>query len=217
MGLVKGKRERGGTRDVGRRESKRSVAYPFLFPRSPVPLFSPFPLTRLVLVVLGLWIAPPALLAQAPRRSQRAELMQMVGDTEIRARYIRPVARGRELFGALVPYGRLWTPSADSALRISFSTDVRIDGQPLAAGSYSVWAVPDSTQWTVIFNRRADAFHLRHRESDDVLKVVAKVDSLPHVETLTVAFPIVDGNAAALQMQWGTTAVSLRIETSTRP
>lgn len=156
-------------------------------------------------------------LAQSPRRSQRAELMQMVGDTEIRARYIRPAARERELFGALVPYGRIWTPSADSALRVSFSTDVQIDGHPLAQGSYSVWVVPDSTQWTVIFNRRADAFHLRHRERDDVLRVVARVDSVPHVETLTVAFPVVDGNAATLQMHWGTTAVSLRIQTPARP
>lgn len=155
--------------------------------------------------------------AQAPRRSQRAEIMQMVGNTEIRVRYIRPVARGRELFGALVPYGQTWTPSADSALRIGFSTAVQIDGQPLSAGSYSLWVVPDSTRWTVIFNRTADAFHLRRRERDDVLEVVAKVDSLPHVETLTVAFPAVDGNVATLQMHWGTTAVSLRIETPPHP
>lgn len=141
----------------------------------------------------------------------------MLGDTEIRVRYIRPTARGRELFGALVPYGRLWTPSADSALRVSFSTDVRIDGQPLAAGSYSVWAIPDSAHWRVIFNRTADAFHLRHRESDDVLEVVARTDSLPYVETLTVAFPAVDGNAATMLMQWGRIAVALRIDAPPRP
>jgi hypothetical protein len=156
-------------------------------------------------------------LAQSARRSQRGEIMQMVGNTEIRARYIRPVARGRVLFGELVPYGRMWTPSADSALRISFACDVRIEGQPLAAGSYSVWVVPDSAQWTIIFNRSADAFHLRHRESDDVLRVVASVDTLPHLETLTVAFPVVDGNAATMQIQWGTTAISLRIETASPP
>jgi hypothetical protein len=168
-------------------------------------------------LLIGICALPLTLAAQAPRRSQRAELMQMVGETEIRARYIRPVARGRELFGALVPFGRMWTPSADSALRVDFSTDVQVDGHALAAGRYSIWVVPDRTQWTVIFNRRADAFHLRHRESDDVLEVVAKVDSVPHVETLTVAFPVVDGNAATMQIHWGTTAVSLRIQTPARP
>ena len=137
----------------------------------------------------------------------------MVGDTEIRAMYIRPVARGRDLFGALVPYGRMWTPSADSAMRLTFSTDVTIDGHALSAGSYSVWAIPDTAQWTIIFNRNSSAFHLRHRESEDVLRLTAKVDSLPHVETLTLSFPVVDGKRATMQMQWGTRAVSLAVET----
>lgn len=149
--------------------------------------------------------------AQAPRRSQRAEIMQMVGETQIRTMYIRPVARGRTLFGALVPYGRVWTPSADSAMRITFSTDVQVQGNALAAGSYSVWAIPDSTQWTIIFNSNSSAFHLRHREGDDVLRVRAPVDSLPHVETLSLTFPVVEGRMAVLQIQWGTTAVSLRV------
>lgn len=184
------------------------------FRGSQAPPFSHFPFPRRLLVLLGILVASTAdLPAQSPRRSQRSELTQHVGNTEIRVRYIRPVARGRELFGALVPYGRMWTPSADSALRVSFSTDVEIDDQTLPAGSYSVWAVPDSSQWTVIFNRNADAFHLRHRESDDVLRLTARVDSLPHVETLTVAFPVVDGNTATIQIHWGTTAVSLRLET----
>jgi hypothetical protein len=150
--------------------------------------------------------------AQNPRRSQRAEMMQMVGDTKIEAMYVRPVARGRELFGKLVPYGRIWTPSADTAMRLTFSTDVQIDGQALKAGSYSVWAIPDSTAWTVIFNSNASAFHLRHAESDDVLRVIAKVDSLPHVETLALSFPVVDGRKAVMKIQWGTTAVSLPID-----
>lgn len=206
-----------GVRDAGWWERVRDGAHHFTFRGSRIPLVSHFPCPAILLALAVLVCGSPVELSAQPRRSQRGEIMQMVGNTEIRARYIRPVARGRELFGSLVPYGRVWTPSADSALRVSFSSDVQIDGQPLPAGSYSVWVVPDSTAWTVIFNRTADAFHLRHRESDDVLKVVARVDSLAHVETLTVAFPLVDGNAATFQMQWGTTAVSLRIESPARP
>jgi len=164
-------------------------------------------------LLVGVLLASFASVAacQSPRRSQRAEVMQMVGETEIRAMYIRPVARGRALFGALVPYGRIWTPSADTAMRISFSTAVEVEGQALPGGSYSVWAIPDSTHWTIIFNKVSSAFHLRHRESEDALRVTAKVDSLPHVETLTLGFPVVEGRMAVLQLHWGTTAVSLRI------
>jgi hypothetical protein len=165
----------------------------------------------LVAAGLALLVSAGGTEAQSPRRSQRAELLQMLGETEIRVVYVRPVARGRDLFGALVPFGRVWTPSADSALRVSFSTDVQIEGSALAAGSYSVWAIPDSSQWTVIFNRTASAFHLRHRESEDVLRVTAKVDSSSHVETLTVGFPSVDGLHATLQIHWGRTAVGIRV------
>lgn len=167
------------------------------------------------LLLVGALLALPASqgCAQPPRRSQRAEIMQMVGKTEIRATYVRPVARGRALFGALVPYGRVWTPSADSAMRISFSTDVEIEGQPLAAGSYAVWAIPDSTRWTLIFNRNDRAFHLTYREREDALRVTALVDSLPHVETLTLAFPMVDGRKAVMQLQWGATSVALNLQT----
>ena len=56
----------------------------------------------------------------------------------------RPVARGRELFGALVPWGRIWTPSADSAARITLSTPIEVNGSRLAAGTYSIWTIPDS-------------------------------------------------------------------------
>jgi hypothetical protein len=138
--------------------------------------------------------------------------MQMVGATEVRVMYIRPVARGRALLGSLVRYGRVWTPSADSAMRISFSTNVDIEGKPLAAGSYSVWAIPDSTQWTVIFNKTSHAFHIgSYSQNEDALRVTARIDSLPHVETLTLGFPVVDGRKAVMQLHWGTTAVKVEI------
>jgi len=140
-------------------------------------------------------------------------MLQMLDSNQIRVRYIRPVARGRALFGSLVRYGKVWTPSADSAMLISFSRDVEIEGKPLKAGSYSVWAIPDSAQWTLIFSKTARAFHLNYPEGDDALRVTASVQSLPHVETLTASFPLVDARKEVFQLQWGTTAVPVRIET----
>src|ERR687893_389961 len=77
--------------------------------------------------------------AQPPRRSQRAAVMQMIGTTRVDVAYSRPVARGRALFGALVPWGRVWNPGADSATAISVSAPVLVNGARLAAGSYSIW------------------------------------------------------------------------------
>ena len=169
---------------------------------------------RSIAVLSLLLLASSAAAQNNPRRSQRQELMQMVGATKIEAMYIRPVARGREIWGALVPYGRVWTPSADSAMRLTFSTDVQVDGRALPAGSYGIWAIPDSTQWTVIFSKRAIVFHTsgNYQETNDALRVIAKVDSTSHVETLTLSFPVVDTKKATLQIHWGTRAVTLPIE-----
>lgn len=137
----------------------------------------------------------------------------MLDTTRIRVRYIRPVARGRALFGSLVKYGSTWTPSADSSMWISFSGDVDIDGHRLKAGDYSVWAFPDTARWTLAFNKRPLNHHTRYPgESEDALRVLAKVDSLPHVETLTIDFPVVDGRNAVLRIHWGTVAVSIPVK-----
>ena len=83
------------------------------------------------------------ILLQVPR-SQHGSVTQRVGTTDIAISYNRPVARGRELFGTLVRWGRIWHPGADSVSTISFSNDVMIDGHRLTAGRYSLWTIPDA-------------------------------------------------------------------------
>src|SRR5207247_670397 len=106
-------------------------------------------------------LVPSAVRAQAPR-SQLGTVSQLIAGTHVEITYRRPVAHGRTLFGALVPWGRVWTPSADTAARIALSDAVEINGSKLAAGTYSVWAIPDSASWTIIFNSEAAVFHLRY-------------------------------------------------------
>lgn len=147
--------------------------------------------------------------AQANAKSQLGSVTQQVAGARVEVTYRRPVARGRALFGALVPWGHVWTPSADSAARLSVSAAVTVNGQPLPAGEYGVWAIPDSAQWTVIFSREAAAFHLRYPEGRDALRVRSVPTRGEHVETLLFAFPIVDADSAVLQLRWGTTVVPL--------
>jgi len=137
--------------------------------------------------------------------------MQELAGTRIEIVYRRPVARGRELFGALVPWKVMWTPSADSAARLTTSAPIDVNGSRLAAGTYSMWAIPDSTHWTIVFNGDASVFHLRYPEGRDVLRVQATPQQGEHVETLLFAFPVVDADSAVLQMRWGTTVVPLSI------
>lgn len=150
--------------------------------------------------------------AQLTPRSQLGVVSQSVAATRIEITYRRPVAHGRALFGALVPYGRVWTPSADSAARITLSGAVEINGAKLAAGSYSIWAIPDSTSWTLIFNSVPSVFHLRYPDGSDVLRVQAVPTRGDHVETLMFSFPMVDADSARLEIRWGTTVVPLSLK-----
>ena len=144
--------------------------------------------------------------------SQHGTVSQRVADTTITLEYNRPVARGRELFGALVPYGKIWCPCADDATTIELTTAAKIDGKELPAGKYSVWTIPNADKWTVIFNSRSATWHTRYPEGQDALRLEVTPRSGAHMETMAFYFPAVDGKKAELVFHWGTTVVPLSIE-----
>lgn len=162
-------------------------------------------------VALALLTSPVA--AQGIPFSQHGSVTQRVGLTDIRIEYNRPVARGRHLFGGLVKWGRIWHPGADSATTITLSTPTLIEGQPLAAGSYTLWTIPDTAQWTVIFSHALHVFHFPYPgDSLDVLRVRITPQTGQHMEVLAFYFPVVGPDTATLNLHWGTTVVPIRIK-----
>jgi len=152
--------------------------------------------------------------AQAIPWSQHGTISQRVGLTDIIISYNRPVAHGRALFGALVKWRRVWHPGADSATTIGFSKDVLIEGKPLAAGQYTLWAIPDTASWTVIFSRALHVFHIPYPgDSHDALRVTVTPVQGSYMEVLAYEFPVVGPDSATLELHWGTTIVPLRIRT----
>jgi hypothetical protein len=162
----------------------------------------------LFLLVAGLLQAP------AIKLSQHGSVTQTVASTTITVEYNRPVARGRDLFGGIVPYDRVWCPGADNCTTLTVSTPVKIEGQDLPAGTYTVWAKPGTANWTMILNRAHPVFHTRYNTVRDqdllTLEVTPKTGS--HMETLAFYFPVVDGKHAELVLHWGTVVVPLTID-----
>jgi hypothetical protein len=150
--------------------------------------------------------------AQRTRLSQHGSVSQEIGDTTITIEYNRPVARGRDLFGALVPWGRVWCPGADECTSIQLTTAVTINGQKLAAGHYSLWAEPNPDKWTIIFSRGYPAFHTQYPSGRDALRISTVPKKGEHMETLSFYFPVVDGKHAELVLHWGTVVVPLTID-----
>lgn len=154
----------------------------------------------------------PILALEDVKPSQNGSVRQEVANTAIEITYDRPVARGRDLFGGIVPFGEIWNPGANDATAISFSRDVTVNGNPLPAGRYSLWAIPDPNRWTIVFNRQADVYHTPYPgEGDDALRLMASPRRGAHMETLAFYFAAVEKKDAELRLHWGETYVPLRI------
>jgi len=172
-----------------------------------------------MLRLLSIAIAATALMAAAgqtpqpgPKPSQRGTVSQRINDTTVTIDYSRPVARGRELFGKLVPYGRVWCPGADDATTIDVTTDVTVNGHALPKGKYSLWAEPNADKWVMIFNKVPNVFHTRYPAGQDALRVDITPRTGSHMETLAFYFPVVDGRKAELAFHWGTVVVPMALE-----
>jgi hypothetical protein len=171
--------------------------------------------TRLALIAAAFVVSTPlSSCAQDIRKSQLASVSQMIGTARVEIIYRRPVARGRAIFGFLVPWGDLWSPSADSAAVFSTTKDLTIAGSKLPAGKYSLWAIPDKANWTIVFSSATPAFHLRYTAGKDVLRVKAKPRTGDHMESLAFYFPMVDADSAELALHWEKTVVPMSIKAS---
>ena len=146
------------------------------------------------------------------QKSQSGSVFQRVANTDIEVVYDRPVARGRELFGGIVAYDEIWNPGANDATAVSFSRDVTVNGQPLSAGSYSIWAIPRPGDWTVIFSHAADVYHEPYPgEDQDALRLTITPRRGDYVETLLYYFSMVEGKETELRLHWGDTVVPMLI------
>lgn len=152
--------------------------------------------------------------AQGYPFSQRQHIVQNIALTEISIEYGRPVARGRELFGKLVPWDTIWHPGADAATRITFKRDVLLEGQAVKAGTYSLWFIPRANApWTFIVSRAANVSHLGYvGPAQDALRLEIAPETQSHMESMTWHFPMVLRDEGVLRFQWGTTSISIKIK-----
>ncbi len=173
-----------------------------------------------ILIALAVILAPFAAEAQVktPQASPKAYIKQTVGLTDVEVTYSRPGARGRAVFGNLVPFGKLWRTGANENTIINFSDDVVIDGKTLKKGKYAIYTIPKIESWEVIFYLSTDNWGLPENWNDQyvVLRTTVKEDALPTpVETFTIGINGLDPNFAYLEMAWENSHVALKFEVPT--
>lgn len=154
-----------------------------------------------------------------PQVSPVSKVEQTVGLTQINLEYNRPSAKGRAVYGDLVPYGKNWRTGANANSTITFSQDVTINGKSLAKGKYALYTTPKADSWDIIFYKDTDNWGLPENwlEENVALKTSAKPESLNRlVETFTISFNNVSTDAANLELSWEKTLVSIKIEVPTQ-
>ena len=158
---------------------------------------------------------------KTPSASTSSEINQMVGLTEIGVEYNRPSKKGREIFGNLVPFGKLWRTGANSSTKISFSTDVELSGEKIKEGKYSVFSIPNENEWDIILYSDSDLWSVPKDwdESKVVYKSSYKVSKLNPgniIETFTISLNDITNNDANLIFAWDDTYVKVKIDVPTR-
>ncbi|CAM1363094.1 Dihydrolipoamide dehydrogenase [Tenacibaculum soleae] len=173
-------------------------------------------------LVLSLFVAALTLTTNAqiktPAPSPSSKLEQAVGLSDVTVEYSRPGMRGRTIFGDLVPYGKVWRTGANQNTKVTFSTDVTIDGKELKKGTYALYTKPGKTSWEVIFYSDANNWG-NPRKWDDkkvALSTTVKADMMPmKIETFTMTIDDITNNSAVLGLLWENAYVGVKFNTPT--
>jgi len=174
-----------------------------------------------IFFVLAFVIAPLITEAQlkTPQASPRATVFQTVGLTDVEIVYCRPAARGRAVFGNLVPFGKVWRTGANENTTISFSEDVVIDGKTLPKGKYALYTIPKIESWEVIFYSTTNNWGNPEvwNEANVVLRTTVKEEALiKPVESFTIEISNLTADSAYLDMAWENSSVSMKFEVPTQ-
>ena len=173
-------------------------------------------------IILSLFVAAFAFSTTAqiktPAPSPFQKIEQKVGLTDVTLEYSRPGMKGRTIFGDLVPFDKVWRTGANENTKITFSTDVTVNGKELKKGTYAVYTKPGKQTWDIIFY--ADATNWGNPRKWDETKVTtqvkATVQRMPmKFETFTMIFDDLTNNSAVLGILWEDVYVGVKFETPT--
>ncbi len=165
----------------------------------------------LIFMALLMTAALPAVAQReddAGRASKNGKVEGTIDGVTVTLEYGRPNVKDRTIWGGIVPYGKVWRTGADEATTITFSADVEVGGEMLAAGTYGLFTLPGENEWTVIFNKAAKQWGaFRYDAGQDALRVTATPKAVDHVEAMD--FEVVD---SWVVLRWEKLAVPFEVK-----
>ncbi len=169
---------------------------------------SAFALALLASPLLAQEAAPVPRVPISPRAAEEIA----VGPGKMRVEYGRPFARGRKIFGGLVPWGKVWRTGANAATTLVTDVDVTLGGVVVPKGTWTLYTLPGEKEWKLIVNRQTGQWGTDYKADRDLVRVPLQVGSVATpVERFTIALEPGAGNAATLVLTWDTTRLSAPI------
>ena len=166
------------------------------------------------LLMAALSVASPAqsFVLDLPLPSQRAEVSQRIGITDIAISYHRPEVNDRKIWDGLVPYGKVWRAGANENTTITFSDPVMIEGKPLDKGTYGLHMIPNADEWTVIFSKNSTSWgSFTYDQAEDALRVNVKPMVADMHNALTYDFDQLKPDSAVVELEWEKLAVPFKV------
>ena len=126
--------------------------------------------------------------------------------------YSSPRAKGRKIYGGLVPYGEVWRAGANEATKFVTTADLTVGGKDVPAGSYTIFVVPNEDKWTLIISKKTGEWGIPYPgESEDLARVDMKVSPISSpVENFTISFAH-DGSECKMNLDWERTRASIEV------
>lgn len=171
-----------------------------------------------VIVTLLLTVTLGFSQVKTPAASPAAKIQQTVGLTEVTLEYSRPSAKGRNIFGNLVPFGKMWRTGANANTIITFSDNVIIEGKTVPKGEYALYVTPKPDAWEIYLYTDTNNWGLPEKWNEEkiALKTTAKPTTLSnYIETFTIGINALDNEYGHLDIAWEKTLVSIKFEVPT--
>lgn len=149
-----------------------------------------------------------------PKLSPKATATQSIGTTLVGIEYHRPAVRGRQIWGALVPFGQVWRTGANEATTLRFSDPVKVNGHPVPAGTYALFTIPGPDTWTIILNRRWKQFGtFEYQPKEDLLRFDVRPKVVKeYSEYLTYDIQPASRSSAYIDLFWEKLRVSFLVD-----
>jgi hypothetical protein len=148
-----------------------------------------------------------------PQPSPTTNVKQNFALSSIELSFSRPGKKGRNIFGDLVPFGKVWRTGANGATTVTFGEEVMIGGKKVAAGKYGLLTIPDATSWTIIVTKQTDVTSpAAYKQDQDVVRVKADVITLPFaIETFNIGVDDIKSNSCNIGFLWDNVYVALPV------